>query len=124
MVFTRPGRYKLLGWTCVILVIVLSLLPGRSMPHFRWQDLIALDKLGHFTLYGLAAWGFMKDQTTRRTHPKTLPIIFLLFLLGLILEVLQYSLHQGRQFDGFDLLANVLGVTAARFAVGIPLKAG
>ncbi len=99
-----------MGWGIVLCIVFLSLVPGSSLPKYRWQDLIAFDKIGHFLCYAAAAscfgkYYFLKNQTT-----PFLRLGLFLFFLGIILEILQSSLDLGRSFDAFDLLANTAGI--------------
>ncbi len=108
----NPGIYLVLAWGIVFSIIVLSLIPGPSIAKFRLQDLLAIDKLGHFLFYGAAAFCFLKYYSISKLISPIWIIGIALLLLGLSLEIIQSMSNQGRQFDGLDLLANGLGIIA------------
>lgn len=80
------------------------------MPKYSLLDLLAIDKLGHFTFYGSAAWCFMKYYKLNNQFHNLWFIGILLMLLGVSLECFQYLMKQGRSFDLFDILANGVGI--------------
>lgn len=108
----NPGLYLVLAWGIVLSIIVLSLIPGPSIAKFRLQDLLAIDKLGHFLFYGSAAFCFLKYYSITKLVSPIWIIGIALFLMGLSLEIIQSISNQGRQFDVLDLLANTLGIYA------------
>jgi hypothetical protein len=67
--------------------------------HFKQQD-----KVVHFLLFwvytGLLYFAFKS---------KKVYLFFIPVLTGIFIEILQYSLDLGRNFDAFDILANSLG---------------
>ncbi len=110
MFSVKPNHYLVLAWSLVICIISLSLLPGGSIPKYSWLDFLAIDKIGHFIFYGSTAWSFLKYFKLQNQKTSLWKIGIPLFFLGVLLESLQYFLHQGRSFDLFDVLANSLGV--------------
>jgi len=87
----------------VITVIVLSLLPGPLMPHFRLSD-----KICHFLAYcetAAAGWLAFRMVAARKF------VLPGLVLLGGALELLQHFVP-GRSTDIFDFTVNCLGVAA------------
>lgn len=110
MINISPGQYLILAWGLVISIIILSILPGSSMPKYDWMELFAADKWGHFAFYGTAAWSFSKYNQLKQPSRSKWFIGMPLFLLGVSLECVQYLMKQGRSFDLFDILANGIGV--------------
>jgi hypothetical protein len=106
----NPRLYLVLAWSLVLSIIILSILPGSSIPKFDLLNFLAIDKIGHLMFYGMAAWSFLKYFSLKYQSVPLLKIGVLLFLLGVLLELLQYSMHQGRSFDLLDVLTNGLGV--------------
>ncbi len=106
----NPRLYLVLAWTLVLCIVILSLLPGNSIPKYNWLDLLAIDKIGHFIFYGSTAWSFKKYFILKYQQASFWIIGVSLFSLGVLLESLQYFMHQGRNFDWLDLLANGAGV--------------
>ena len=110
MLFDKPRHYLVLAWSIVLCIIILSLLPGSSLPKYNWMNILAIDKIWHFLFYGSAAWSFMKYYTMRNQFMDLVFVGISLLLLGIMLECLQYLMRQGRNFDLFDILANGVGV--------------
>lgn len=102
--------YKVLAWLFLLLIIILSLLPGSSIPKMKWQDFIGLDKIAHFIMYGLCFYLFIKAYKMNRDNSLFYISFMGLLLLGLLLEFFQMILQAGRSFDLYDLLANVTGL--------------
>ena len=85
------------------LIVALSLIPSPvSVPtgHF--------DKVGHFIMYGAAAWTYM------RVARYMITAAVLCVLLGLILEIVQHFLGW-RSSSVMDIAANCGGIAAAAF---------
>lgn len=110
MLLKNSRLYLVLAWGIVICIIVLSLIPGTSFPKYRFQDLLAIDKLGHLIFYGSAAWCFSKHYYRIQYSHNDWIIGISLFFLGIGLECLQFVFNQGRSFDMYDILANGLGI--------------
>jgi VanZ family protein len=97
----RLARYS--AWTCVALIIILSLLPGSERPHTG-----APGKLEHFLAYTgtgvFAAFGY--SLASQR-------FIFwmAIVILSSLLEFLQQYVP-GRGPDAFDALASSSGLTS------------
>jgi len=97
-----------MAWATVAAILVLSLVPGTSLPKLSWDALLGIDKLGHFLLYGFAAFCYFRARLAGPLH-----IVAGLFLLGLLLEMCQGTMPRGRSFDPLDLLANAAGIAFA-----------
>lgn len=106
MFANNPRHFLALAWGLVFCIITLSLLPSNSIPKFSWTNFLAIDKLGHFTCYGLTAWSFTKYSLLKYKINRNWYIGSSLFLLGVMLEVLQFCLKQGRRFDVLDVFAS------------------
>jgi len=75
-----------------------------GIPHF--------DKVGHFGMY--AIWTFLifrafSLSSNRSTKSWLLISVLLGVTMGIILEVGQLVMHQGRSFELADMFANALG---------------
>ncbi len=94
----------LLGWAFVVLTVNDSL---ETHPPAVFE--LASDKLVHFLGYfALAMW--FAGVTRARRYPV---VGAMLIALGGLLEILQGLMHNGRQAEWLDLLADSLGVIAA-----------
>jgi VanZ family protein len=99
------------------LIILLSLVPGSSLPSSRLFNIPYLDKLVHFSMY--ASIGFVALMECRCREECYLPhflLILFLFLMSAIIEVLQATVVATRAAEWFDLFANFSGLVAGYVA--------
>ena len=91
----------------------LLLLPGKHLPNESLFPLPHADKLVHAFLFFVLAYIWLKAAHVRNRLNKSvvLGILFSAIAYGLLLEVLQQ--YTGRDFDGWDGLANSIGVLLA-----------
>jgi VanZ family protein len=98
-----------------VLVTCLSLISPGEVPKVRWLDISGIDKLGHAFFYCvLALWmiyGFF--QLTRRYRRLDVLVLVPCIAFGMALEVLQGLMRSGRQYEWWDIAANVAGVLFA-----------
>lgn len=110
--FSRPALWLGLWYFGWLLCIALSLIPPPpvSLP------VPAGDKIGHFLAYALlsawAVWIFASARHQRRAA-------LALCALGLLIEIAQGTLTRHRMMDGWDALADAIGVL-----VGLLLASG
>lgn len=90
------------------------MLPGDELPAFADWDFLSLDKFAHMGLFAAMSL-FLKVGLKRqsasvkaRTFAGYLAVSFAV-VYGVILEVIQGQVAQGRYSDVQDALANVLG---------------
>ena len=90
------------------IIAVLSLMPARDLPHFTVFP--EIDKAVHFCMYFglsfLACWSFEISRDRMK------PIYMLLagvFMYSVLMEILQRTMHNGRNFDFKDMVANLAG---------------
>ncbi len=98
-----------------ILTLLLTLLPGSSLPSSR---LWSYDKLGHFLLFG--SWTYLLGlyrYFMTGNHVHLLPVFLLGVSFGVAVEFLQYMLPVQRQADFLDLAFDALGCLAAVLAL-------
>ncbi|MCF8236910.1 MAG: VanZ family protein [Saprospiraceae bacterium] len=103
-------------WLWGGLITVLSLLPGKSLPVIDIWNWIGTDKLAHAFVYG--CWSFLWIRWVsqrRKTHPVRWTILGLLLmsLYGVVLEILQSTIHTDRYFEVPDIVANIIGAFAS-----------
>jgi VanZ family protein len=99
------------------LIILLSLVPGSSLPSSRLFNIPYLDKLVHFSMY--ASIGFVALMECRCREKCYLPhflLILFLFLMSAIIEILQATVVATRAAEWFDLFANFSGLVAGYVA--------
>jgi hypothetical protein len=96
-----------------LLILVLCLMPGRTLPQWDWADLFSLDKPVHAVLFGvltvLLGHGFKR---TERTGPILAWSVLLSVGYGLATEAMQQLQALGRHGDVNDAIANTVGALA------------
>lgn len=115
-------KHRLIRWIPAIswglVILVLSLMPGGTggfslfgIPHF--------DKIGHFGMY--AGWTFFIMRGLWG-HPQWSPgqkvgwTLVCGTVIGIFLEFAQLWMHQGRSFEGWDMVANAIGALSGVLA--------
>lgn len=107
-----PRAWLVLGWTLVAAAIVLSLVPGGSLPTVTGSD-----KVEHVAAYAMMALWFAGIYPRSRY----LFIAVGLCALGITLEWVQGIMHFGRMRDFHDVLANTGGIIAGLLAAWLGL---
>ena len=98
---------RLIFFASLFVVLYLSIVPSFEIPNFASLSFL-LDKLVHALIYFYLAYtGLLCRFNISRTM-----IIVLIFIFGLIIEIIHYY-HPYRFFEYLDLLANLIGVTIA-----------
>jgi len=111
----RPRLWLSLWCVAIAAVIVGSLLPAADLPPVP----AGADKLEHFAGYGVLAAIAVQLFATRAALARAgLGLV----ALGIVLEVLQSVLTSTRMMDGWDALANCLGVLAGLATVLAPWR--
>jgi VanZ family protein len=111
----RPRLWLGLWCVAIAAVIVGSLLPATDLPPVP----AGADKLEHFAGYGALAALAVQLFATRAALVRA---GLGLAALGIVLEVLQSVLTVTRMMDGWDALANCLGVLAGLATVLAPWR--
>lgn len=113
MSITKKGwliYLPLVLWTLIILH--LSTGPGVQIP-FTWENLIGIDKLGHLFFYLvhtiLLYWAFEQHGVFNSPQQRKWISFLLSAILGISLEVVQYSFYPNRYFEILDIIANIIG---------------
>lgn len=102
--------FPALGWA--LFIIVLSTVGAVRAPNLL-PHLLAPDKLGHAAAYfiqsALLVWGFHKIGSAKK---QALFIsLSLSAALGILLEIIQFLFFPLRFFEGWDMVANVMGAS-------------
>lgn len=96
-------------WTFVLALS--CLLPPSNFEVFRLDQLFKFDKLLHFISFALLAlwWCIALFSQNGASLFNKLLIISGVSLYGLLIEVLQSGMHQGRHFEWGDVIADTSG---------------
>lgn len=113
-------RYNYLGilWAWVILFV--CSIPPSEVPSF--QPFPHFDKTIHFYMFAqfsfLLVVGFRKQYTFKTIQRFPFKNAFYMALLyGILIEILQFFVFSGRNFDVMDIAANFLGTIFGIFLV-------
>ncbi len=101
----------------VIVISLLSLVPGDQMPGSFLFSIPHFDKIIHLSMY--AALGFVALAESRKEHPRLgfhLLLLLAIFAMSALIEILQATVVAARSAEWYDLLANFLGLVAGYFA--------
>ena len=99
--YRYAGLWWLIGWSLVVVVVGLSLMPDPPEP----VEFGHADKLEHLFAYGLMMAWFAQLVARSRQYRWALGLV----ALGIGLEFVQ-GWSGYRMFDGLDMLANSVGV--------------
>ncbi|MCB0621884.1 MAG: VanZ family protein [Saprospiraceae bacterium] len=85
----------------------LSTGPGVSVPE-DWRDLLAWDKLGHLTAYGIQTW-LLLWGTHKIGIDRPLGVVAASAIFGIAMETIQFAFFPNRYFEVLDIIANIIG---------------
>jgi VanZ family protein len=89
-------------------VAFVSLMPVNDLPHITVYQ--GFDKAVHLSMYlglsFLACWCF---RITRKNMAPFYILLAMVFSWGLLMEILQRTMHNGRNFEFRDMIANLTG---------------
>ena len=98
-------RFCALIWT--IMILYLSLISANQATKFNVFDFYGVDKLGHIIFYTTFSFLWCMSFRERNTDKKNILIFSISF--GVLMEICQLYLFNGRSFELYDILANILG---------------
>lgn len=102
-----------------LLILVLCLMPGRTLPHWDWADLLSLDKPVHAVLFGVLTVLLGRAfRSSGLTGPLLAWSVLLSVGYGLATEAMQQLQALGRHGDVNDAIANTLGAAAGAVHLG------
>lgn len=99
-------------WALVILI--LCGIPGKDIPHISFLELLSFDKFVHagvfFVLITLCLRGFLLQTRFLKLQQsaKQIALVFCI-LYGVLMEVMQGTLFEGRSASLLDIVANSFG---------------
>jgi len=109
-----------------MLILLMGLTPGESMPITNVWDFLSFDKIAHFVVFAALTFlfilGFSKQYTFLFFRYNAIPLaIGISIIYGLIIEIGQTFIPE-RGLEFTDILANTLGVFAGWFAFYVIYK--
>lgn len=103
-----------------VIVVYLLLAPASDVESswFAWLKFKHADKLVHFLMFFFLNLAYLYDYTKYKNphHTKINPELAFTTaasMIGLLTEACQLAMNTGRDYDNFDILADVLGAFAA-----------
>lgn len=96
-----------------IFIAFLHAIPGNDIAFFQLDDLFQLDKLFHLGVFFIGTWLALFYAHSKFKAKFYLIIILAYMLYGLMLELAQGFLFEGRHADLLDWIADTLGVLLA-----------
>ena len=114
------NRFPAVVWT--IIIFILLALPGNMLPNENHLTIPNLDKLVHVFLFGsfVFLWSFYfaaKKENTNQLGSRFIRILILACSYGIAMEFVQKYFIPNRDFDIYDIIADITGACAAFFVV-------
>jgi VanZ family protein len=104
----KPWIRKTFGTIYLVIIAVLSLLPSYDIPDL--QLFAGADKVVHMCMYlGLSFLGCWSYDIGHHRMKFMYMLLAAVFMYGVLMEILQRTMHNGRSFDFRDMLANLTG---------------
>ena len=103
--------YRVFAIAYLILISILFLLPGSSLPKENWFDAIYLDKWIHVFLFVILILLWLKAFPGYSSRLYILLIVFAIFY-GILIELSQELFVLNRSMDVYDIMADTAGVIA------------
>lgn len=103
-------RRLFLFYTAFLYIVTLIPTDIIESDSVKWWHIIKFqnqDKIVHFLLFFCFTWLWFKAY-----QPKLFFLFLFPFLTGVLIETLQFLMHEGRTFDLWDILANTIGIIA------------
>lgn len=118
----RNWRYHVFTLIWAVIIAILTLSPGRSMPDSPFRNIPYLDKIVHAGIFALLSFlmarGIIKQYSGHKTKYACFAGFTITISYGAAIEYLQ-KLVPGRSFELNDLIANttgaLLGIAACYF---------
>ncbi|MEI8049197.1 MAG: VanZ family protein [Bacteroidota bacterium] len=114
-IFTiRPWLRKIIGLFYLVLIVLLSLLPTSNLPDIPYFS--GEDKVVHFCMYfGLGFMACWSLDIKRKQSASYTMLLLGIFLWGVLMEIMQRIMANGRSLEFMDMLANLVGAAFGIF---------
>jgi len=97
-----------------IMIALLSLLPGSSLPGSSLFEIPHFDKIVHCSMYSLFGFvALIESRCTRQCYGYHVLLLMAILLLSALIEILQATVVESRGAEWYDLLANFIGLLGA-----------
>jgi VanZ family protein len=114
------NRLAALIWT--IIIFILLALPGKMLPEEEHMAIPNLDKYVHMILFGsfVILWSFYyaaKKEPENQSRRRFILILIIACLYGIAMEFIQKYFIPNRDFDVYDIAADIAGALAGYIVV-------
>ncbi len=92
-------------WT--IITLWLSLISARTVSKFNVWDFVGIDKVAHICFYLIFSFLWSMGLQSKENGKKI--ALFFSVSFGILMEICQFYLFNGRSFELYDILANIIG---------------
>lgn len=96
----------------MLIILILSILPGKDLPYIDFWDIIGSDKLAHLAVYAALSYLYTINIGLSRSKYKgtpAVPAIIAATLYGIGMELVQELFFVSREADLYDVLSNFIG---------------
>jgi VanZ family protein len=119
--------FPAVAWT--IIIFILLSLPGNLLPNENNLSISNLDKYVHITLFGgfVFLWSFYYAHRSPENRQRQFPylkIFFISCLYGTVMEFVQKYFIPNRDFDLYDILADIIGALGGYLIVRLTITRG
>ena len=120
---------KLPSWSAsvVVLIVILILTLDSNPVQIDLPNIVGIDKLVHGIMFGGLAMSICVDIQRRNWSAligigSVIVAIVISSVVGVIVEMLQYWMANGRTYETYDIVADVVGAFVLGFVARILLK--
>ncbi len=117
-------RYPARVWT--IIIFILLALPGNMLPSETHTDIPNLDKAVHIILFGLFVflWSvyYAAKENSNNLNRKVIIVFIVACLYGTGMEYVQKYFIPNRDFDLYDIAADIIGAALGLIVVRMTVK--
>lgn len=120
---------KLPSWSAsvVVLIVILVLTLDSNTVQIDLPNIVGIDKLVHGIMFGGLAMSICLDIQRRNWSAlieigSVIVAIVISSVVGVIVEMLQYWMANGRTYETYDIVADVVGAFVLGFVARILLK--
>lgn len=120
---------KLPSWSAsvVVLIVILVLTLDSNPVQIDLPNIVGIDKLVHGIMFGGLAMSICLDIQRRNWSAligigSVIVAIVISSVVGVTVEMLQYWMANGRTYEAYDIVADVVGAFVLGFVARILLK--
>ncbi len=111
-------KYNLPAFIWTLVIFALCSMPGKSIPHISWLELLSFDKFVHASIFFVLEMFYLRGFNLQSNYPSLkrnakVVVTFFCLLYGGALEIMQSTMFSERSGDWMDFVANSTGCIAA-----------